>query len=191
MPGHALTPAVAWLAKLPARGDFVAGGPPTVFVEGWRDWALAGVAALRARGDGAAFAAAPLWRFSAGPGVFAAQGGVGVAAPGADSVGRVFPALAVAAGAGGAAGLEGPWLDAAEAALRAALGPGGAPETLAAALRAAPAASAPLTAAGAAPLFAAVAADGRRIAREGPADAALFRALFGGGARGADPEPGP
>jgi type VI secretion system ImpM family protein len=187
-PAAAAGPAAAWLLKLPSRGDFVAGGPPTAFVEGWRDWALAGVAALRAGGADAvaAFSAAPFWRFAAGPGVFAPQGAVGVAAPGADSVGRAFPALAAAVGAG-AADPSGPWFDAAEAALRQALSAKGEPNALAAALRAAPAAEA---VAGGAALFVAVAADGRRVRREGPADPGLFRTLFSAAVGGAR-EPGP
>ncbi|MFO7853620.1 MAG: type VI secretion system-associated protein TagF [Paracoccaceae bacterium] len=156
MPGLALNdraappPGVGWFGKLPSRGDFVgAGGPPALFAA-WRDWCRPGLAAV-ARGGGPAedaFLVAPFRRLAVSAGVFGPHGALGVACPGADRAGRLFPLLVAAErrdlDAADEAALETAlaaaedWAEIVETALLAALDPAASPEALSRALPVAP-----------------------------------------------------
>lgn len=174
-----------WHGKLPCRPDFVGGGAQGRLVEGWRRWALEGLAAIRAGGDAArdAFLIAPIWRFAARAPLFGTAG-YGLIAPGADSGGRLFPVIAAVetpvADPDEALNAAAAWLDRAEEALRAALDPAAAPDALTAALAnppAAPGGGGGGGGGGEDAAFAAGAQAARRGAR-GPASPALFATLF-------------
>jgi type VI secretion system ImpM family protein len=160
---------------------------PGVLIEGWRDWALTGMAGVRTGGDAArdAFLTSPLWRFAVPAGVFGAGGGVGVMGPGADATGRLFPVLVAAAAPVGdpdaALASAAPWCARVEARLLSAFDPDydlagfgaglGAPG-----LDAAPPAREDPSTPG---VLTAHVPEPRRVTCAGPADAALFEALFG------------
>ncbi|SEA47070.1 type VI secretion system-associated protein TagF [Rubrimonas cliftonensis] len=224
MPGDALIPArrpagpvagsaagsapgsgAGWVAKLPARGDFVGGGRPGPLIESLRAWAEEGLAAVRAGGGPArdAFLTAPLWRLGLTEGAVPGAPGVAVIGPGMDGAGRLFPILvALPGGAPSQAGdlparllaARAGWCDAVEDAALAALAPDADPAVFDAAVAAAPAA--PASAPTAAPSALGLAAEGSakgslaRAETFGPPprvldattalDAAFFAALFGG-----------
>jgi len=148
--GAAPPPGVGWFGKLPSRGDFVgAGGPPALFAA-WRDWCRPGLAAV-ARGGGPAedaFLTAPFRRLAVSAGVFGPHGALGVACPGADRAGRLFPLFVAAErrdlDAADEAALEAAlaaaedWAEIVETALLGALDPAASPEALSRALPPAP-----------------------------------------------------
>lgn len=187
MPGDALTPAApraGWHGKLPCRGDFLGGGAQGRLIEGWRDWALTGLAMVRAGGEAArdAFLIAPVWRFAARSGVFGPVAGYGLIAPGADAGGRLFPVLAAVetpiADPDATLDAVGPWLDAAEAAILAALDPAAEPDALTAALDGAPPAPDCEIAGPDAAFAAGPAENADRAVAAGAASPALFNTLF-------------
>ncbi len=83
-----------WFGKLPAVGDFASRRLPDDFVARWDTWLAEGMQA-GAETLGAAwgdtFAKAPVWRFLLAPGVADGNAWIGVIAPSADKVGRIFP----------------------------------------------------------------------------------------------------
>ena len=92
--------AVGYAGKLPAYGDFVAGGAAAAARRAWSAWAEAGLASAREGAERAAFAdrflTSALWRFAVAPGVFGERMAAGVMCPSMDKVGRLFPFVALA-----------------------------------------------------------------------------------------------
>jgi type VI secretion system protein ImpM len=86
--------AIGFCGKLPARGDFVAGGLPRRFAEAWHDW-LQSVLATSRRALGEdwlpIWLEAPIWRFALSPGTCGPDNVLGLWMPSVDRVGRHFP----------------------------------------------------------------------------------------------------
>jgi len=121
--------------KLPAHGDFVQRGLPASFCAPWDAWLEAGIAAARealGEGFGAAWDAAPAWRFALPAGACGPDAVAGVLVPSADTVGRRWPLAAVATGASPL--WPAPWFAALEGAARAGLAAGADADALAALL---------------------------------------------------------
>jgi type VI secretion system protein ImpM len=120
MSPQAVTAATAgFWGKIPARGDFVGIGLPPALVAAWDGWISRGVAAGRERlGETwlPAWMEAPVWCFTAGPGLFGAGAAAGLWMPSVDRAGRAFPLLIATLG-----GADPGWFVAAERAGRAAL----------------------------------------------------------------------
>lgn len=122
--------------KLPTRGDFLSLGLSRGFTEPWDAWISAMLAASRedlGAGWGAAWSAAPAWRFCLRPKLCGPHAVIGLWLPSMDRMGRAYPITFAAEFT--AALAPGPlahaWLDAAEAAGRAALAEGLLPQTVA------------------------------------------------------------
>ncbi|MEL6364653.1 MAG: type VI secretion system-associated protein TagF [Pseudomonadota bacterium] len=117
--------ALGYFGKAPARGDFIGRGLPRSLTDGLERWAKAGLAEAKERdaeGWLDAYLVSPVWRFAGGLGDAL---WTGVLCPSVDAAGRYFPLAIAAEVAGGDADgdLEGPWFDAADAAVRDALAP--------------------------------------------------------------------
>ena len=112
-------PCVGFWGKLPSRGDFVGAGLSRGFVTAWDQWMSQAIADSRATlGESwnAAWMVAPVWRYTAAPGLLGDETVTGLWMPSVDRAGRCFPLTLASEGGAGA-----DWLDAAEEAGRAAL----------------------------------------------------------------------
>ncbi|MEO0621786.1 MAG: type VI secretion system-associated protein TagF [Pseudomonadota bacterium] len=106
-------PVSGFYGKIPAAGDFIGRGLPRELTGRWDRWMEMALRDALATGGGGG-----IWRFRAGPGVFASDPVAGVWQLSRDRVGRRFPILIAVVGCLPAVG--DPWFDAAEAALVAA-----------------------------------------------------------------------
>jgi type VI secretion system protein ImpM len=111
-----------FFGKLPRHGDFVRRNLPASFVEPWDAFCAGGIASARealGEGFGAAWDAAPAWRFLLAPGACGREPVAGVWLASEDLVGRRFP-LTVAAPLAEPEAPEPAWFAACEAAALAA-----------------------------------------------------------------------
>lgn len=117
---------VGFYGKLPSKGDFVRAGLSRAFVGAWDNW-LQAVMPISRCDPGDTWWVMCAWRFAFDPGICGPCPATGVLLPSADRVGRRFPLVIAAEGAG----VSSPFLDGAESIGAAAIKSASPPETLA------------------------------------------------------------
>lgn len=117
---------VGFYGKLPSKGDFVRAGLSRAFAGAWDSW-LQTVMLIARNDPGDAWWAMRAWRFAFDPGICGPRPATGLFLPSADRVGRLFPLLIAAEGAG----VNSPFLDSAESIGAAAIRSASPPATLA------------------------------------------------------------
>ncbi len=109
MDGVEMRPGYGAYGKMPALGDFFRSGLSPGFVAGWDGWLQQVMPAARvllgARWTGC-YMAAPIWRFSLGPGLAGALPALGVMMPSIDRIGRQFPLVLASVDGGLACGVD-------------------------------------------------------------------------------------
>ena len=86
-------PAAGYFGKMPARGDFLSGGLPRDFTDGWDDWIQTALGQSQQQlGEQwlDIYLTSPLWCFALGPSQCGSLAWAGVLMPSVDAVGRYF-----------------------------------------------------------------------------------------------------